>query len=132
VRERYAHTPYSEVAEAKLAAAGIKPRSKSPPAGAAAPGSGTPPAVNAVPAVPAAPAAGAAPAATPPAAGTPAAVPSTPGPPAYDERHGRGRHPNEGQSATPESSATVDTSGFQPEGKAKEEIDNDYESVDQY
>ncbi|MDQ3000354.1 MAG: tetratricopeptide repeat protein [Fibrobacterota bacterium] len=130
VRERYARTPYSDVAEAKLAAAGIKPRVKSPQAGTAAQGSGVPGAVNAAPAngavAPAsAPAVGAEP-------GTPAAVPSTPAPPNNDKRHGRGRYPNEGQSVTPEPASTADTSGFQPEDKPKEVLDNDYESVDQY
>jgi outer membrane protein assembly factor BamD (BamD/ComL family) len=157
VRERYPQTPYGSVAETKLAAANIKPRSKSAPASAPAPvapvqgapaqaapapGSAAPavasPGTPVAPAVPAAasPAPGAPPAPAAVPAGTPAAVPAaTPAPvpaaPVPDERN-RGRHGQEVQPPAPETPSTPDTSATVPEGKTKEELDNDYENVDQY
>ncbi|MDB5047848.1 MAG: hypothetical protein JWO30_919 [Fibrobacteres bacterium] len=139
VRERYAGTPYGDAAESKLAAAGIKPRPKTPvaPAAHAAPAPVASPAPGAAakpgPAV-AAPGSGSpAPAAVPtPAPGTPAAVPSTPAAMPGEHHRGAGRHPGESQPATPETSSTADTSGYQSEEKPKEELDNDYENVDQY
>ena len=151
VRERYATTPQGKAAESKLAAAGIKPRSKggtpasATPAAvpAAAPGSATAtPAGSAPAATSSAP--GTAPAATPgtaPAAAVPEATGATPQPatstnprPAHEERHpGMGRHPVEG-TPVPESAATPqpDTSSSPPDEKPKEVIDTEYENVDQY
>ncbi|MDB5105369.1 MAG: hypothetical protein JWP91_3058 [Fibrobacteres bacterium] len=133
IRERYPQTPYGTVAEAKLAAANIKPRSLTPAASAA-------PAKAPAPAVPNASApAGAAPAAAATPSTPAGAVPSTPDPAAVpatatpsDGRYRGGRHPTEVQPTAPETSSTPDTAGFQPEGKAKEVLDNDYENVDQY
>ncbi|MEO6097331.1 MAG: tetratricopeptide repeat protein [Fibrobacteria bacterium] len=151
VRERYPQTPYGAVAETKLAAANIKPRSKSAPATApvptapasasSAPGSTTPSAVShgtpLTPTVPGAakPAQGAPPAAAVPAGtpaalnpGTPAAVPATP----VSGDDYRGGHGSEVQPPTPDSASTPDTAATVPEGKTKEVLDNDYENVDQY
>ncbi len=126
VREQYPQTPYSMVAAGKLDAAGIKPKPKgvpkSLPASAAPAGA---PAVSGSPAN-----------AIPSPAGTPVAVPVSPGavPQTSPEmmHHGH-RGSSEGAvTPAPETSSTADTSNYQPEGKTKEELDNDYENVEQY
>jgi outer membrane protein assembly factor BamD (BamD/ComL family) len=148
LRERYAATPFGAAAETKLAAAGIKPRPKALAATApapSAPGSspasgkngqpnaGAPGTSSAVPGTTPIPGA-AAPAAGLPSKGSesgPAAVPAAPA----DRSHEGERRPAEGETSTPAPAtpaAPADTSGYQPEDKPKEEIDNGYENVDQY
>jgi tetratricopeptide (TPR) repeat protein len=146
LRERYARSPQGEVAEAKLSAAGIKPR----PRPAAAP-SGSPASVSAAkaPASPApagvpasaTPATAAGPASPAPATATgapPAASPATPSPsgppPIPADVHGALPNPHETVSVPEPAPATPspDTTSAAPEGKTKEVIDNGYENVDQY
>jgi tetratricopeptide (TPR) repeat protein len=144
LRERYPNTPYGEAAETKLSAAGIKPRPK--PAAAPASGptrapsapTGSNPAPGPGPATGSAPAPGAAslaPSGAAPAGAAspaPAATPSTPDPaPASSTETQHGRHPGEPQTSTPEP-PPADTSSPQPDEKPKEELDTDYENVDQY
>jgi hypothetical protein len=153
LRERYPHTPYGEAAETKLSAAGIKPRPKpiAAPAPGSAPavpsGSKTAPGSNPAPGASGTPS-GSAPTGTAPAS-TAAPAPSTPGAPtapataapgtpaspaavpATSTESQHGRHPSEPQTSTPEP-APADTSSSQPDDKPKEELDNDYENVDQY
>jgi hypothetical protein len=139
-RELYPQTPYGMVSDSKLAAANIKPRSRSPsPSSApAVPASGptaapatpipgapiapTPPAASAIPAAPAAP-------------GTPAAVPATgevPATGAQAQEHYRGGPPAESTPPAAETSPAADTASAAPEGKTKEVLDSEYENVDQY
>jgi outer membrane protein assembly factor BamD (BamD/ComL family) len=133
-RERYPQTPYGMASDTKLAAANIKPRPKGPAPTAAPTTAPTAPA-----SAPGAPATGAtsttAPAAAPgtPAAaapGTPAAVPAT-GVPVHEQYRG-GRHSTESTPPSTETPPAADTASATPEGKTKEELDNDYENVDQY
>lgn len=125
VRADYPQTPYYSVAAAKLDAAGIKPRPKNAPRAPAAIAPTVPAGSPVSSGTPAAPAA--APAVAVP--GTPAAVPQTTPEMMHHGHHGAG----EGNvTPTPESSSTSDTSNYQPEGKTKEELENDYENVEQY
>ncbi|MEO7426810.1 MAG: hypothetical protein ABI036_16610, partial [Fibrobacteria bacterium] len=132
LRERYAGTPFGVAAETKLAAAGLKPRPKN--SAPAAPASNATPAIGPVapgtPGTPSAPAVPFVPAA-------PAILPSkgSEGAPAVppENKHEGNTRPVEVETATPPApAAPPDTSGYQPEDKPKEEIDNGYENVDQY
>lgn len=108
VRERYPGTPYYPIADAKLNAAGIKPGPKPAPESAQPPAPGGPP-TSGGPASPGAPPAGAP--ATPAPTGTPA--PETPA----NQDTGK---------------AAADTSSPASEDRPKEELETDYENVDQY
>jgi len=116
-------TPGSKTVPTATSPAGTPPAA--PTSGAASAG------VPASGAVTPAPANGATtPAPATPALSTPAAAPAAP--PNSEEHYRSGRHPTEVPPTTPEPSSTADTTTAPPDGKAKEELDNGYENVDQY
>jgi tetratricopeptide (TPR) repeat protein len=112
VRERFPNTNYFTIADAKLVAAGIKVQPKASPTANPTSGKPNPPATE-----PASP-------------GSPTA---TPVPQTSPEQYHHGRHGSEeGMDRPAESTPVPDTTNYQPEGKTKEELDNNYENVDQY
>ena len=151
-RERYAQTPYGLASDAKLAAAGIKPRPKGPaPSGIPAGVPATVPSAPAssagapAPGAPAAPAVGAPSTPAPPTGAPSTASPGTPAAPGSDTTAAapatgasahesiRGGRPSTESIPPPvETSPAADTASSAPEGKTKEELDSDYENVDQY
>lgn len=144
LRERYARSPQGLAAEAKLSAAGIKPRpaggSASAPAAKVSAPAGAPAVPPAAPSGPASTTPGAPAASVPPAPagqgtqpnGAAPSAPSHAGPP--DRYPGsNGQPPVTPPSPDPDPAASApDTSSPPPEGKTKEVIDNGYENVDQY
>lgn len=121
LRESYSGTPYHPIAAAKLDAAGIKPAPRAPtPAPGKVPEAGSKPADPAAASVPSTPS-------TPATSATPAApasndsrIPAAAAPPAPAT-------PDAGRSASPPDTATPGS-----EDRPKEELETDYENVDQY
>jgi hypothetical protein len=105
------------VADSKLSAAGIAQKRKSSQVPAGSPEAANPAGSGTTPAVPGV---------------TGSETPSVPGSPSDKYGHGRGYSHESGMHPSPESSAPIDSSTILPEGKTKEELDNNYESVEQY